>query len=175
MLDRGPLQNLYNVIYYNMHDFTKQNEYGYAVTSSHTTAIRIWPLASDWECLITREPFPKQAVLGLVIHRMTGSKEVVNMLHKFNHIISSQDIRSHNLAWSIIVSSRQLLLSCMRKGTRNIVRFGTTHDTNKTLFQLPSKEEKESIPEIGSQVERQLDICDSEDIELLEAVPFHIV
>ena len=105
--------------------------------------------------------------MGLVIHRMTGSKEVASMLHKFNHTISYQDIRTQNMAWSRMVSSRQLLLSKMRKGIcthstvdnndgkqETLTGAGTTHDTNKTLFQLPTKEEKESIPEIGSQVER---------------------
>ena len=71
------------------------------------------------------------------------------------------------MAWSRMVSSRQLLLSKMRKGIcthstvdnndgkqETLTGAGTTHDTNKTLFQLPTKEEKESIPEIGSQVER---------------------
>ena len=48
---------------------------------------------------------------------------------------------------------------------------GTTHDTNKTLFQLPTKEENESLPEIGYQVERQLDICDSVENEQTKAAP----
>ena len=67
MLDRGPFRI-----------FTTSSTtpsitllYGYAVTSSHTTAIKIWSLANDWESLITREPSPKQAVMGLVINRMT--------------------------------------------------------------------------------------------------------
>ena len=74
MLDHGPLQSLYNAIYYTMHDFANKNEYGYAITHSHLEAIKIWSLASDWESLITKETSPKQAVMGAGHHRMTGSK-----------------------------------------------------------------------------------------------------
>eukprot|EP00112_Aurelia_sp_Birch-Aquarium-sp1_P023401 Seg6964.2 transcript_id=Seg6964.2/GoldUCD/mRNA.D3Y31 product="hypothetical protein" protein_id=Seg6964.2/GoldUCD/D3Y31 len=125
--------------------------------------------------------------MGLVIHRMTGSREVANMLHKCNHAISYRDIRMQNLAWSRMVSSRQLLLSNMRKGVtthstldnndgrqETLTGTGTTHDTNKTLFQLPTSEEKEAIPTIGSQIERQLDIWSSVENEQTEVLPYSI-
>ena len=35
----------------------------------------------------------------------------------------------------------------------SVAGFGITHDTNQTLFQLPTEEEKESIPQIGKEVE----------------------
>ena len=38
--------------------------------------------------------------MGLVIHRLSGNKQIVNMLHKCNHAISYHDIRTQNLAWS---------------------------------------------------------------------------
>eukprot|EP00794_Sanderia_malayensis_P017177 gene17177-18906_t len=38
---------------------------------------------------------------------------------------------------------------------------GTTHDTNKILFHLPTREQREETPKIGSQVERPLDIWNS--------------
>ena len=187
LLDRGPLQSLYNAIYYTMHDSAKKNEYGYAITNSHLEAIKIWSLSSDWESLLTRETSPKQAVMGLVIHRMTGSREVANMLHKCNHTISYRDIRVQNLAWARMVSSRQLLLSNMRKGVtthstidnndgrqETLTGAGTTHDTNKTLFQLPTAKEKEEIPNIGSQAERRLDIWSSVENEGIEVAPFSI-
>ena len=187
MLDRGPAQCLYNAIYYTMHDHAKLNEYGYAETPTHLKAIKIWSLASDWESLIAAQPTPKQAVMGLVIHRMTGSKEVANMLHKCNHVISYQDIRVQNLAWSRMVSSRQSQLSNLRKGVcthstldnndgkqETLTGKGTTHDTNKTLFQLPTAEEKEAIPQIGSLIERQLDLCNNVGDEEAEIASYHI-
>ena len=71
MLDQGPLPDLYNAIYYSMCDRGKRNEYGYMITSQ-TKATKIWSLASDWETLITGAPSPKQAIMGLVLHRITG-------------------------------------------------------------------------------------------------------
>ena len=75
MLDQGPLPDLYNAIYYSMCDRVKRNEYGYMITFQ-AKATKIWSLASDWETLITGAPSPKQAIMGLVLHRITG---------KFNH------------------------------------------------------------------------------------------
>ena len=70
-LDDGPLPDLYNAIYYSIYDQGEKNEHGYAVTSS-AKATKIWSIASDWESLITKSPSPKQAVIGLVLHRITG-------------------------------------------------------------------------------------------------------
>ncbi len=70
-LDEGPLPDLYNAIYYSMYDNMKKNEHGYAVTS-RTKATKIWSIASDWETLVTNSPSPKLAVMGLVLHRITG-------------------------------------------------------------------------------------------------------
>eukprot|EP00794_Sanderia_malayensis_P016364 gene16362-18007_t len=69
-LDEGPLPKLYNAIFYSMHDSATINEYGYAVTS-RVKATKIWSLASDWESLLTKVPSPKQAIMGLVLHRLT--------------------------------------------------------------------------------------------------------
>ena len=71
MLDEGPLPEIYNAIYYSMHDNGKKNEYGYVITS-RVKATKIWSLASDWETLMTGSPSPKQAIMGLVLHRITG-------------------------------------------------------------------------------------------------------
>eukprot|EP00794_Sanderia_malayensis_P012974 gene12974-14308_t len=69
-LDEGPLPELYNAIFYSMHDSATINEYGYAATS-RVKATKIWSLASDWESLLTKVPSPKQAIMGLVLHRLT--------------------------------------------------------------------------------------------------------
>ena len=70
-LDSGPLPDLYNTIYYSVHDRGKLNEYGY-IETSQTEARKIWSIASDWESLVTRKRNPKQIILGLVLHRITG-------------------------------------------------------------------------------------------------------
>ena len=85
--DSGPSPDLYNAIYYSLHDSGETNAFGYVHTNSRLLATRIWSLASDWESLVTRKPTPKQEILGLVIHRNTGSRQV-DYLHKSNHAIS---------------------------------------------------------------------------------------
>ena len=100
-IDRGVLPGIYNAIHYTLSDSAKLNEYGYAETSSHLRAIKIWSLASDWEALAMQEDSPKQVVMGLVLHRLTGSKEAIDVLHKLNHVPSYRDIRLQNMAQSI--------------------------------------------------------------------------
>ena len=74
---------------------------------------------------------------------MSGSKDVINMLHKCYHAISYHEIREQNKAWANTVSTRHSMLSNMRKGVvthgtmdnnngrqESGTGFGKTHDTN---------------------------------------------
>ena len=74
VMDKGPIPELFNAIYYTVHNSGKLNEFGYAETQSHNAAIKIWSLASDWESLVTRRPNPKTTTMGLLIHRLTPKK-----------------------------------------------------------------------------------------------------
>ena len=76
----------------------------------------IWSLASDWESLITKRPNPENTTMGLIIHRLTRSKGVINILHKSNHSISYQDIRLQNSAWANMHQNKKQMLSNRRKG-----------------------------------------------------------
>ena len=65
MLDRGPMQELYNVIYASIYTSEYQlNESGYTVTSSNNMATKIWSLASDWESLIRKRKFSQAVDFG---------------------------------------------------------------------------------------------------------------
>ena len=75
MLDRGPLKEIYNVIYASINPAYKVNEYGYAITRSRPVATKIWSVSSDWVFLLTKERTAKQAVARLTVHRLTSSKE----------------------------------------------------------------------------------------------------
>ena len=117
MMNEGCFPELYNTIYYRLYDHNASKKYfGFAETTAHIKAIKIWSLDSDWESLITGQASPKQAVLGLILHHMTGSKDMINMLHKCNHTIFYHEIREQNMAWANMVSTRHSLLSNMRKG-----------------------------------------------------------
>ena len=124
VMDKGPIPELFNAIYYTMHDSGKVNEFGYAETQSHNAATKIWSLASDWTSLVTRRPNPKTTTMGLLIHRLTRSKEVIDILHKSNHTSLYQDIRLKNYAWSKMYQHKKQMLSNMRKGV-------TTHSTQR--------------------------------------------
>ncbi len=143
--NKGPMPELYNIIYATMYPNLKLNEEGYATTQSSNIANKIWSVASDWYSLITRQKNAKQAMLGLTIHRLTGSKEAATHLHSLGHSISYNEIRKYNDAWSsaqIEVHKRFVKGFPLHSSIDNndgrqetVTGAGTTHDTNSTLFQ----------------------------------------
>ena len=175
--DEGPLPELYNAIFYTADDSALINEYGYTVTSS-VKATNIWSIASDY--LITKRKNPKQALLGLVIHRNTGSKETISFLHKCCHNLSYKDILLQNSAWAKMIQLQRTKFTTCRKGVMTHSTIdnngrqdthtgsGTTHATNKTIFQVPNTSEADTIPVIGSScmpldiIDSPLDIIDSQ-------------
>jgi hypothetical protein len=105
-------------------------------------------MASDWECLLTKERTAKQAVAGMTVHLLTSSKEVLSILHKLNNTISYSDVRLQNIAWARSVSADRRKSKMMAKGLtthatidnndgrrETMTGKGTTHDSNRTLFQ----------------------------------------
>ena len=56
----------------------------------------MWSIRSDWESLIEKENSPKTIALSMTVNRITGSKEVANLLHKCGHGISYADTRHLN-------------------------------------------------------------------------------
>ena len=143
--NKGPMPELYNIIYATMYPNLKLNKEGYATTQSSNIANKIWSVASDWYSLITRQKNAKQAMLGLTIHRLTGSKEAATHLHSLGHSISYNEIRKYNDAWSsaqIEVHKRFVKGFPLHSSIDNndgrqetVTGAGTTHDTNSTLFQ----------------------------------------
>ena len=162
-LRRGPPKVLYNAVYATLQETFKKNSYGYFATDSQLLATKIWSIASDWESLITKDMTGKQACLGLIIHRDTASKSGINYLHKCNHSLSYNAIRLQNEAWARMITDKSYCASSFRKGVtthstmdnndgkqETIDGTGTTHDTNITMFQLPTEEEM-LLPTIGHQ------------------------
>eukprot|EP00795_Rhopilema_esculentum_P000574 gene574-10262_t len=185
-LDRGPLPEIYNAIFYTLKDYGEKNEYGYNKTISRVRATKIWSLASDWEHLITKQPSPKQAILGLVLHRITGSKESINYLHKLNHIVSYNDIRLQNMAWSRMVMSKKAVTAGLRKGVvthstidnidaaqDTITGAGTTHFTNKTVFQL-LRGDQDVLPTIAECPQTPLSIDDEPEMQSVEVPEYSL-
>ena len=80
-----PMTCLYNAIAWTVNPQSAKNEKGYVLTSSTSSAQKIWSVASDWESLVTHKRSVKSTALSLTIHRMTGSKEVSKLLNKCGH------------------------------------------------------------------------------------------
>ena len=148
MLDKGPLPELYNAIYYTVNGNFKLNKYGYAETPSSNLATKLWAMACDWENLLSKEKSAKQLITGLTVHRLTGRKDVIQMLHKLNTCASYNDIRLQNKSWARMVSASKRISNHMIKKVpvhatidnndgvqETLTGKGTTHDTNMTLFQ----------------------------------------
>ena len=121
----------------------------------------------------------------MVLHRLTGSKEVINYLHKCNHAISYNDIRIQNQAWARMVAAKGTQFPHLRKGVvthstidnndgrqETVTGSGTTHDTNKTVFQIPNKNDL-LIPTFGEQIERTFDIASLLEDMPIETAPYY--
>ena len=76
-----PIPELYNVIAMSLNPSCKINEYGFAAVSP-LQARKVWSIADIWQQLLTRRTSPSSLALGMVIHRVTVSKEVINILSK---------------------------------------------------------------------------------------------
>ena len=106
MLNRGPLPEVCNAIYYSVKGHSKLNQYGYAETLSSDFGTKIWAMACDWGNLLPGRN-GKQLIIGLTIHHLTGRKDVIEMLHKLNVCSSNNDIRLQNKLWAKMVASRK--------------------------------------------------------------------
>ena len=98
-------------------------------------------------------------------------KHLIKMLHKLNHAISYSKIRKQNKVWLATVTNRKSMFSNMRRGVvrhstmdnndgrqESVTGSGTTHDTNQTIFQLPTEHERENFPQMEEEDESPLDI-----------------
>ena len=130
MLDRGP----YNAIYYSVKGHLKLNQYGYAETLSSDFETKIWAMACDWENLLTLGRNGKQLIAGLTIHRLTGRKDVIQMLHKLNVSSSYNDIRLQNKLWAWMVASRKRIISkhMLKKFSVHILPFNSIFNITHT-------------------------------------------
>ena len=57
-LEKRPLQELYNVIFYTTKGSFRRNQAGYAETESKQLATEIWSMTSDWEVLLIPQKTP---------------------------------------------------------------------------------------------------------------------
>ena len=148
-LDEGPMSELYNIIFATIQPEFTLTETGYAKTHSRLLATKIWALSSDWESLIkkNKEAQIKQVLTGLTVHRVTASKQTIQMLKKMNHSISYRDIIMQNKKLANNAKLFGSIPPTLFEGIPTHVTLdnndgcqetmtgkGTTHDTNRTIF-----------------------------------------
>ena len=105
-------------------------------------------MACDWEALLKQEKNAKHLLTGLVIHKLTGRKEVLQLLSKLNSCLSYNKIGLQNKFWACMVAPSKRMSNRKCKGIpvhaaidnndgvqETVTGKGTTHDTNMTLFQ----------------------------------------
>ena len=134
--------------------------FGYVKVESKFLADRIWSIDSDLESLIKKENSPKAIALSMTVNRITGSKEVANLLHKCGHGISYADIRHLNKSWAneVTINTNQILPSTLSIGKsihvaidnsdgkqQTITGSKTTHYTNGVAFQLHTSNPTEKV------------------------------
>ena len=88
MPNTGPPPEICNVIYYSVKGHLKPNQYVYAETQSSEFGTKIWAMTYALENLLTPGRNGQQLITGLAVHRLTGRKDVIQMLHKLNVIQS---------------------------------------------------------------------------------------
>ena len=98
--DAGPLTFISNAIAWTVDPAFAKNHFGYAKMSSASLSEKIWAIASDWQSLVTHERSSKSTALSLIVHRLTGSKQVASLLHKLRHVISYRDMRLLTNSWA---------------------------------------------------------------------------
>ena len=96
----------------------------------------------------------------MTVNRITGSKEVANLLHKCGHGISYADIRHLNKSWAneVTINTNQILPSTLSIGKsihvaidnsdgkqQTITGSKTTHYTNGVAFQLHTSNPTEKV------------------------------
>ena len=162
-----PVKEIYNVIAMSLNPSCKKNDHGFAVIPP-LQANKVWSISGYWQQLLTGNPSPSALASGMVIHRVTGSKEVINLLSKSGVTPSYTTILETGKKWAQDTTrelKRRTAPPCMQpiKPTHitldnndgrqmTLTGVGTTHDTTGTINQPTLPGEIEYQPSEPSEV-----------------------
>ena len=153
----SPLKCIFNAISLSINPKRIQASGGYVKAASSAQAEKINAISECWERLLTNRRTPTTTALSLTLHRITGSKEAIQLCHHAVLGISYADVRAFTNHWAKEVSNKHtsLLPSGFAKGKNVHVTFDnsdgkqqtllgdrTTHHTNGTIFQLVPETER---------------------------------
>ena len=66
MLEKGPLTEIYNTIFYTVHRKQVTYKYGYAKTDEYLWSTKIWSMACDWKALSKKDKNAKHLLPDIV-------------------------------------------------------------------------------------------------------------
>ena len=148
--ENEPMQEIYDAIAMLLNPSCKKNDHGFAVIPP-SQATKVWSVAGHWHQLLTGDPSTSALALGMVIHRITGSKEAINLLSKSGMTPSYTTILETSKKWAQDTTTelkRRKALPCMQpfKPTHitldnndgrqmTLTGAGTTHDATGTINQ----------------------------------------
>ena len=90
----------FNTIPLTLKPKTEMTRFVYFKVESKFLADRIRSISCDWKSSIKKENSLKFITLSMAVNRITGSKELANLLHKYGHRIFYTDTRHVNKSWS---------------------------------------------------------------------------
>ena len=89
-------QPLFNTIAWTLKPKAGVTSFGDVKVESKFLVDRTWSISSEWKSSIKKENSPKTIAQSMTVNKITGSKEVANLLHKCGHGMSYADIRHLN-------------------------------------------------------------------------------
>ena len=126
-------------------------------------------VACDWQSLVTGEKSPKAVALSLVVHRLTGSKETIKLLHRSGAGISYDDVTKQIKSFSTEIQNNvNLAPKNISKGQpthittdnsderqQTLTGLDTTHHTNATVYNPKNEETSTKTQEINDDDQEQ--------------------
>ena len=142
------MKELFNAIALSTNPSMKINTEGYACPESEVRATKIWSIASDWQRLIIGGNSPKSIALSMIIHKLTVSKESINLLARSGAGITYTDVmrqsktfaedtkNDSNVAPNSIPKGQPTRVTIDNSDGRQqiITGLSTTHHTNSTIY-----------------------------------------
>ena len=168
----NPLKEIFNAISYSIDPKWQENLFGYAIPASEPRALKIWCIADAWQRLVVGGESPHSISLSMVVHRLTGCKETINLLNHAGFGISytnvcrerkklSQDARSDNSIAPTSIPKGQathVTLDNSDGKQQTLTGVATTHHTNSTIYVPKLTTYQNELPN----VESSMDIAEEE-------------
>ena len=144
----NPVKEIFNFISHSVDPRWKENVEGYACPDSESSVLKIRYITDAWQRLVVSGETPQSTALSIVIHRMTGCKETMNLLSRagfgssYTNVCSetkklADDARNYSSFAPATISKGQLKHVTNDNSDRRqqtLTGLATTHYTNSTIY-----------------------------------------